>query len=105
MKFKKVLITGGAGLIGSHLSKRLIEEGYHVTIIDNLERGRLEYLGEQKDRVTFLKLDLRDAKICEDHINSSYDIVLLCKQRSYLSQAIAGLSQFRENKRKRGLSR
>ena len=72
---KKALVTGGAGLIGSHLVKRLVNEGYNVSIIDNLERGRLEYLGEQKDRVTFLKLDLRDAKICEDHINSSYDIV------------------------------
>lgn len=35
----KVLITGGAGFIGYHLAKRLLKEGYHVDLIDNLSRG------------------------------------------------------------------
>ena len=40
----KILITGGAGMIGSSLTKRLIAEGHTVTIVDNLWRGKKEYL-------------------------------------------------------------
>ncbi len=39
---KKVLITGGAGFLGSHLCDRFIKEGYHVIAMDNLITGRLE---------------------------------------------------------------
>ena len=38
-KNKKILITGGAGFIGSHLANNLIAEGAKVTVIDNLQRG------------------------------------------------------------------
>ena len=40
MKKKKVLITGGAGFIGYHLSKKLLANGFKVDIIDNLSRGK-----------------------------------------------------------------
>ena len=36
MKYKNILITGGAGFIGSNLSLKLIEQGYNVTVLDNL---------------------------------------------------------------------
>ena len=36
---KKILVTGGAGFIGSHLADYLIEQGHEVTILDNLSRG------------------------------------------------------------------
>jgi mannan polymerase II complex MNN10 subunit len=36
----KILITGGAGFIGSHLAEKLLAEGHHVTILDNLSTGR-----------------------------------------------------------------
>jgi len=38
----RALITGGAGFIGSHLAERLLEEGHHVAILDDLSTGRLE---------------------------------------------------------------
>ena len=38
----KILITGGAGFIGSHLAEALLHAGQHVTIIDNLSTGRLD---------------------------------------------------------------
>ncbi|MBL7131948.1 MAG: SDR family oxidoreductase [Candidatus Omnitrophica bacterium] len=41
-KMKKVLITGGAGFIGSHLCARLIKEGYRVICMDNLITGKME---------------------------------------------------------------
>ena len=39
---KKVLITGGAGFLGSHLCDRFIKEGYHVIVMDNLSTGSLK---------------------------------------------------------------
>ena len=59
MKYKKILVTGGAGFIGSSLSLRLVEKGYEVTILDNLSpQIHTEYspLYESvKDKVNFIK--------------------------------------------------
>ncbi|MBN2105277.1 SDR family NAD(P)-dependent oxidoreductase [bacterium] len=58
-KNKKVLITGGAGFIGSNLAERLVCEGARVKIIDNLERGKKEYLASIIDQIEFIHGDLR----------------------------------------------
>lgn len=59
MKYKKVLITGGAGFIGSNLSLKLIEKGYEVTVLDNLSpqiHSEFSPLYESvKDKVNFIK--------------------------------------------------
>jgi UDP-glucose 4-epimerase len=58
---KKVLIVGGAGFIGYHLARRLLEDGYYVDLIDNLMRGvydsELRELIDQFDKVRFLNFD------------------------------------------------
>lgn len=64
---KKILVTGAAGFIGFHLSKRLSEEGYQVFGLDNmntyydiqLKQGRLKQL-ESCEQVRFVKQDLMD---------------------------------------------
>lgn len=43
---KKIVITGGAGFIGSHLAKKLIEKGFEVHIVDNLSNGKKENIPE-----------------------------------------------------------
>jgi nucleoside-diphosphate-sugar epimerase len=67
---KKVLITGGAGFIGSNLAEELVRLGSSVRVADNLERGREEYLLPVRGKIDFMKLDLtsREAckKACED---------------------------------------
>lgn len=45
---RRVLVTGGAGFIGSHIVDRLIEEGYWVRVVDNLSSGRLENLAQHR---------------------------------------------------------
>jgi len=61
---KKILVTGGAGMIGSNLVKRLVKEGHEIYVIDNLWRGKLEYLNDDEDIPVipldshFLNLDL-----------------------------------------------
>ena len=52
---KKVLVTGGAGFIGSNLVDSLINQGYNVSIIDNLSTGSESNLN---DKATFYNYDL-----------------------------------------------
>ncbi len=55
----KILVTGGAGFIGSHLTDKLIEKGYQVAIIDNLVGGKKENINP---KAKFHKLDICDYK-------------------------------------------
>lgn len=55
----KILVTGGAGFIGSHLVDALIERGHQVLILDNLSTGKKENINQKAE---FLNLDLRDFK-------------------------------------------
>jgi UDP-glucose 4-epimerase len=56
----KILITGGAGFIGSHLVDRLIKEGHEVVVVDNLSTGKKENLNP---KAKFYKIDICSPKI------------------------------------------
>lgn len=56
----KILITGGAGFIGTHVSKLLLDQGYTVAIYDNLSRSSQENVDK---RAIFIKGDLEDSKL------------------------------------------
>ena len=45
------IVTGGAGFIGSHLTKYLIKKGHNVSVIDSLRRGSFDNLKEIKDKI------------------------------------------------------
>jgi len=63
----KVLVTGGAGFIGSHLVDRLMKDGHEVRVLDDLSAGSLENLKGWIDheRFEFMQGDLRRRDVCE----------------------------------------
>jgi nucleoside-diphosphate-sugar epimerase len=72
----RVLITGGAGFIGSHLAERLLSLGQQVTIIDNLSTGRLENIAHLENHPHFHSAieDIRNIHVM-DRLVSECDII------------------------------
>lgn len=77
MQTKKVLITGGAGFIGSHTALEFLSAGYEVKILDNLRTGDLQNLEHIKDRVQFTEGDIRDADLVSSLIDKDTAVVHL----------------------------
>lgn len=69
----RILITGGAGFIGSHLAERLIGDGYRVTALDDLSTGQLKNLKSLKDNqnFTFVKGNILDRVLVQDLVDQS----------------------------------
>lgn len=83
-KYNHVLVTGAAGFIGFHLSKRLLEDGHRVTGLDNLnpyydvdlKTGRLDQITSH-EKFSLARIDLADLKAMEDLFDeSSFDGVV-----------------------------
>jgi nucleoside-diphosphate-sugar epimerase len=68
---KKVLVTGGASFIGSHLVDALVERGARIKVVDNLSSGKLENIQSHLDKkqIEFLQLDLLDPGIADRVVN------------------------------------
>jgi len=56
---ERIIITGGAGFIGSHITDKLIDKGFKVIVIDNLSTGYKENINP---RAKFYQTDIRDIK-------------------------------------------
>jgi UDP-glucose 4-epimerase len=61
----RILVTGGAGFIGSHLVKALVKAGHSVRILDNFSTGSLENLGDIADSVELVVGDVRSYDVVE----------------------------------------
>lgn len=70
----KVLVTGGAGFIGSHLVRQLIANGDEVYVLDNLSTGSLSHL--PRAGFTFWKQDIRDNNIIQQIIFAQFDAIV-----------------------------
>jgi UDP-glucose 4-epimerase len=57
-ELRRVVVTGGAGFIGSHLAEELVRRGSRVVVVDDLSSGRAQNLAAVADRVEVVKLDL-----------------------------------------------
>lgn len=64
-KNKKILVTGGAGFIGSHIAQRLVSYGSHVTILDNFSTGSEDNITSFNDQITLINGDITDFETCK----------------------------------------
>ena len=67
----KILVTGGAGFIGSHITEYLVQRGDDVTVLDNLNTGRKENLAKINDKINFVNGDIRDYKLLEKLVSDT----------------------------------
>jgi UDP-glucose 4-epimerase len=79
----QILVTGGAGFIGSHLSERLVADGHRVTVLDNLSTGSLDNLAALKGRAGFECVigSVRDASLV-------HELVQACDVAFHLAAAV-----------------
>lgn len=99
-----VLVTGGAGFIGSHAALRLLEDGHRVTIVDNLSRGnigaveQLQSLFPELGRLQFLYGDLGDSKrVNEIFAQNAFDAVMHFAAIAYVSESMADPLRYYHN--------
>ena len=71
----RMLITGGAGFIGSHLCDVLLSQGHQVSILDNLSTGSETNISQIKHRIKIYKGDIRDA-VLVDGLTEKVDLVI-----------------------------
>jgi nucleoside-diphosphate-sugar epimerase len=65
--FSEILVTGGAGFIGSHIVDRLLEEGFKVRVLDNLFTGEKKNLAQHQNKKTFqfIEGDIRNFELAK----------------------------------------
>lgn len=60
MKVAKVLVTGGCGFIGSHLTRRLVRDGHEVSVLDNMSSGKVSNIADVLNSVELYEGDIMD---------------------------------------------
>ncbi len=61
----KILVTGGAGFIGSHIVEYLVQRGDNVIVLDNLSNGKMQNMSKVSDDINFVNGDVRDCNLVE----------------------------------------
>lgn len=89
---KRILVTGGAGFLGSHLTQKLLEAGHMVTVLDNLYTGRIENITPlQKqfgDSLIFRKEDVRNMSF-DQEVDEIYNLACPASPPHYQRNPIA----------------
>ena len=89
----KILVTGGAGFIGSHVNKLLLDEEHQVTVVDNLSRGSKESID---NRANFIQADILDQKKLEE-ILPGHDAVIHMASLIEVSESVKKPVEFAKN--------
>ena len=86
----KVLVTGGAGFIGSHLTDKLIEENYEVLVIDDLSNGKLNNVNK---KAQFIKANITSQKFAQIFKKLKPKIVFHLAAQSSINKSLKNPSQ------------
>ncbi len=89
----RILITGGAGFIGSHLCDRLLADGHHVIAMDNLSTGSIDNIAHLAghERFLFIKHDVTNYIFIEGHLDAVLHLASLPSPVDYLNYPIQTL--------------
>ncbi len=89
----RILITGGAGFIGSHLCDRLLADGHQVIAMDNLSTGKIENIAHLagNERFLFIKHNVTDYVYVPDHLDAVLHLASLPSPVDYLNLPIQTL--------------
>src|SRR5512141_2922687 len=89
----RILITGGAGFIGSHLADRLLADGHHVIALDKLFTGHVRNVAhlEGHERFKFVKCDVTDYIYVEGQLDAVLHLASLPSPVDYLREPIKTL--------------
>jgi len=63
-EYKKYLVTGGAGFIGSHLVEELVRRQYQVRVLDDFSSGKEENLAGLSSKIEIIRGDIRNKDLC-----------------------------------------
>ena len=89
---KTILVTGGAGYIGSHTVKALLNAGYQVHVLDNLSKGNRAAVDS---RASFKQLDVYDSSALKAYLEENQiDAVLHCAGEIVVSESIENPSKY-----------
>jgi UDP-glucose 4-epimerase len=99
MNGRMMLITGGAGFIGSHLTERLLNEGNRVIVLDNFSSGKIENIQHLLDNpsITLVKEDMKKPKQLGKIVSSSEIIFHLAANPEVRLDEIDPKTHFEEN--------
>ena len=79
----RILVSGGAGFIGSHLVERLVSQGDEVTVVDNLSTGSVKNLDSVMDDVEFIGSDVENT-ILSDSYDRIYHLASVANPADYM---------------------
>lgn len=98
---KRIVVTGGAGFVGSNLTQNLLREGYEVTVFDALTRAgahrNLAWLQRESNRLRFIKGDVRDREAVKDAVQEADVIYHLAGQVAVTSSVTDPRADFETN--------
>ena len=76
-KDKRILVTGGAGFIGSEVVSQLLKKNAMVTVLDNFSSGKRQYLKKDKKNLKIIKGDITDEKIVSKSVKDQEYVIHL----------------------------